>query len=60
MTDFGTARVCFSVAIGTANLLASFFNWYLFRHIDHRDHTDLHRMGEPVGEVKTQVEETKV
>lgn len=39
-----------SVAIGTANLLASFFNWYLFRHIDHRDNTDLNRMGEPVGE----------
>ncbi|KAL1587632.1 hypothetical protein WHR41_03637 [Cladosporium halotolerans] len=33
------------VAIGVANLLASFFNWYLFRHIDHRDNTDLNRMG---------------
>jgi hypothetical protein len=40
-----------SVAIGIANLLASFFNWYLFRHIDHRDNTDLNRMGTTVDEV---------
>lgn len=33
-----------SVAIGIANLLASFFNWYLFRDIEHRENTDLHRM----------------
>ncbi|TVY47768.1 Peptide transporter [Lachnellula occidentalis] len=32
------------VAIGIANLFASFFNWYFFRDIEQRDHTDLNRM----------------
>jgi hypothetical protein len=48
-----------SVAIGIANLFASFFNWYFFRHIDHRDHTDLRRMGEPVGEPEAKTETSK-
>lgn len=39
-----------SVAIGIANLLASFFNWYFFRNIEHRDGTDLHRMEQTGGE----------
>lgn len=40
---YAYSYVC-SVAIGIANLLAAFFNWFWFRNVEHRDNTDLNRM----------------
>ena len=41
---FDLLTIVASVAIGIANLLASFFNWFFFRNFEHRENTDLHRM----------------